>query len=278
MSSENKCTFDKKTAIAVTASVAALSIASFALWKRLRARPVAATGQPDSSRSFWNEKYSAWTKEKGPDDGLFSMKPADILLTHDHVLSRLRQDRDPSTIKVLEIGAGQGRNGIHLVKEYGFSVKAIDVSDVACKDARRFADEKLGDKASLYTVEEADILLEDEANDVLGTERYDLILALFVQVTPDHERLHKRIVKSLKPGGVLILQGFSPKQAEYREKGTSVGGPPLPNLYDAETLKKELSGLTIDTLRERDADLTGYGLFRGTSALVEFVGSKPAAE
>lgn len=275
---------NRKQIVVLSAGVLALSIASYALWRKFSSRrPAAVSAQkqqqirPDS-RIFWNQKYIEWTKEhSGSAAHLFSMKPADILLSSANVFDRLRDAAgdDPSRVKVLEIGAGQGRNGIHMVKQYGFSVKAVDVSDVACADARQNADDLLGqESAALYDVEEYDVLKEN-----LGEEKYDVILALFVQVTENHAQLHERLMRALKPGGYLVIQGFSPKQLDYVKSGIASGGPPFPeNLYDCDDLRKELQGLTVEVLRERDADLTGYGTFEGTCALVEFVGFKPKPE
>lgn len=80
-------------------------------------------------------------------------------------------------------------------------------------------------------------------------------------------RLFERIVRSLKPGGVLVLQGYTPKQLEYR-----TGGPPvLSHLYTQELLESAFADLSIVELRAYEAEiLEGQG-HRGLSALIGLV-------
>ena len=98
---------------------------------------------------------------------------------------------------------------------------------------------------------------------------YDGVAAIFVQFAdPDtRARLFERIVRSLKPGGVLVLQGYTPKQLDYR-----TGGPPiLSHLYTRDLLESAFSDLSIIELREYEAEvLEGEGN-SGQSALIGLV-------
>ena len=82
------------------------------------------------------------------------------------------------------------------------------------------------------------------------------------------ERLFARIVRSLKPGGTLLLQGYTPRQLHnYR-----TGGPPLAShLYTAELLREAFAAMDIVELREYEADLAEGSGHRGHSALIGLV-------
>ena len=83
--------------------------------------------------------------------------------------------------------------------------------------------------------------------------------------------MFERIVRSLVPGGLLLLQGYTPKQLEYR-----TGGPPHEeNLYTAAMLREAFAGLEIMELREYEAELAEGSQHRGRSALVDLVARKP---
>ena len=80
-------------------------------------------------------------------------------------------------------------------------------------------------------------------------------------------RLFERIVRSLKPGGVLILQGYTPKQLDYR-----TGGPPiLSHLYTQDLLRTAFADLSIIELREYEADTREGQGHSGQSALLGLV-------
>ena len=78
------------------------------------------------------------------------------------------------------------------------------------------------------------------------------------------------MVASLKPGGTLVLQGYTPKQLEY---GT--GGPPhASHLYTSQLLREAFAGLHIVELREYEADMAEGNRHRGRSALIGLVAQR----
>lgn len=75
------------------------------------------------------------------------------------------------------------------------------------------------------------------------------------------------MVARLKPGGVLVLQGYTPKQLEYR-----TGGPPLvSHLYTEPMLRSVFADMDLLTLTEYEADVAGGVGHRGRSALMGLV-------
>lgn len=83
-------------------------------------------------------------------------------------------------------------------------------------------------------------------------------------------RLFANMVKTLKPGGYLILQGYTPKQLEYNTGGPGV----LENLYTEELLRSAFAGLQIVDLQVYEAMLDEGRQHRGPSALVGMVVKK----
>jgi hypothetical protein len=75
------------------------------------------------------------------------------------------------------------------------------------------------------------------------------------------------MVRCLKPGGILILQGYTPKQLEYR-----TGGPPFAShLYTPQLLRDAFRELSIIELREYEAEVREGSGHSGYSALIGMV-------
>jgi hypothetical protein len=75
------------------------------------------------------------------------------------------------------------------------------------------------------------------------------------------------MARSLKPGGLVLIEGYTPKQLEY-----NTGGPSkLENLYTAELLRSSFAGFEVLELREYEAELEEGSRHAGTSALIDFV-------
>ena len=81
------------------------------------------------------------------------------------------------------------------------------------------------------------------------------------------ERLFENIKRCLKPGGTLVLQGYTPKQLDYK-----TGGPPhASHLYIKATLQSAFADLDLIELSEYEADLAEGNGHRGRSALIGLV-------
>jgi 2-polyprenyl-3-methyl-5-hydroxy-6-metoxy-1,4-benzoquinol methylase len=192
----------------------------------------------------WNRRYAT-------DDFLFGTAPNEWL--REQVLALAPRGR------ILCVADGEGRNSVWLARQ-GFAVDAFDVADRAVDKARGLAARE-GVSVN-FAVADCDAFAWPEA-------AYDGVAAIFVQFAdpPMRARLFDRIVRSLKPGGVLILQGYTPKQLEYR-----TGGPPsLSHLYTPELLRAVFAELTIIELREYEAEVCEGQGHSGRSALVGLV-------
>ena len=202
------------------------------------------------SSSFWDARYAT-------DDYIFGTAPNRFLESQiAHVKPGMR---------VLSIADGEGRNGVWLA-EQGARVHAVDVSPVALEKARKLA-----------TVR--GVALDFEQVDILGWNwpeaAYDLVAAIFIQFAPPPERDHviAGIRRCLKPGGLLILQGYTPKQIEF---GT--GGPPsAANMYTADLLRGWFGDWDILHLAEHESVIREGSHHHGMSALIDLVARKPGS-
>ena len=93
--------------------------------------------------------------------------------------------------------------------------------------------------------------------------------AIFIQFADPalRARLFAHLIACLKPGGVLVLQGYTPQQLEYR-----TGGPPvLSHLYTEALLRDAFGTMDLLTLQAYEAEVNEGTGHRGRSALIGLV-------
>jgi 2-polyprenyl-3-methyl-5-hydroxy-6-metoxy-1,4-benzoquinol methylase len=98
----------------------------------------------------------------------------------------------------LDVAMGQGRNTVWLASK-GWKVTGYDLADEGLRIAGEAA-KKAG--LSLETVKAS----HDEFD--LGKERWDLIVQTYAFTNLSDDAYRKRLIDSLKPGGVLLIEGF----------------------------------------------------------------------
>jgi SAM-dependent methyltransferase len=202
---------------------------------------------PDAAAQ-WNQRYAG-------DGYLFGREPNQFLVQQAHHL--------PPRGRVLCVADGEGRNSVWLAQR-GHRVQAFDVSDVAVAKARGLA-AAAGVEVAFHV---ADCETWPWQAGVC-----DAVVGIFIQFAgpAERERLFGRMAAALKPGGVLVLLGYTPAQLAYR-----TGGPgELSHLYTADLLRKAFKGLAIAELREYEADLQEGTRHIGRSALVGLVARRP---
>lgn len=163
---------------------------------------------------------------------------------------------------VLAVADGEGRNSVWLAKQ-GLLVDAFDISPVGVAKAKRLAQES---KVEVnYSVSDCDSW-------AWPAEHYDYVAAIFVQFADPEmrQRLFANMIKTLKTGGYLVLQGYTPKQLEYKTGGPGI----LENLYTEELLKSAFSSLRIIDLRSYEAVLDEGRQHAGMSALIGMTAQK----
>ena len=162
----------------------------------------------------------------------------------------------------LAVADGEGRNGVWLAQQ-GLDVLSIDFSPTALRKARALA----AARGVALRTEQADINTW-----TWPAEAFDVIVGIFVQFpTPEgQERMFAGMTRALKPGGLLLIEGYGQRQLEY---GT--GGPKeIERLYTRERLERAFAGFSSLDIREYDAEVREGDAHVGMSALVDLVGRK----
>ena len=116
----------------------------------------------------------------------------------------------------------------------------------------------------------------DLAHFDLGADKWDNIVSIFGHLPgPLRRDVHRRVVEALRPGGIFLLEAFSPGQ--LGTKGT--GGPSDPDmLLTVEKLTAELAGLEIMFAREIMRPVNEGDYHKGDCAVVQFVARKGGGE
>lgn len=198
--------------------------------------------------SFWDERYDT-------EDYIFGEAPNAFLAA--------QADRLRGYKTALAIADGEGRNGVFLA-EQGLDVTTIDASSVGIAKARKLA-EKRG--VSM------DVQLVDIARYDWPEGRFDVVVGIFFQFAPPAMRdgIFAGMIRALAPGGLLLIEGYGPRQMDYRTGGPGI----LDQLYTADLLAERFAGLEIIELRDYDAVLTEGSRHAGASHLVDLVARKP---
>lgn len=193
---------------------------------------------------MWDQRYA----EAG---FAYGTEPNDFLRS---VEGRLRGE-------VLCLGEGEGRNAVWLAGR-GLSVTAVDQSSVGLAKARELAAER----GVVIDTAVADLAVFD-----LGEARWDGIVSIWCHLpAPLRAALHRRVVRALRPGGVFVLEAYTPAQLAF---GT--GGPRVVDLLvPPEVLATELEGLSLE-VRATEREVHEGKYHDGRSAVVQVLGVKP---
>ncbi|MDE2580027.1 MAG: class I SAM-dependent methyltransferase [Rhodospirillales bacterium] len=202
------------------------------------------------SKPDWNTRYAQA-------DFLFGTAPNEFLRREAHRL--------PPASRVLCVADGEGRNGIWLAAQ-GHHVTSFDASSVAVEKARAWAQSRhVAIDARLSGVDEWD----------WAKDAFDAVVGIFVQFADPamRRRLFAGIWRSLKPGGLLLVEGYTPKQLDH---GT--GGPrDLAHLYTEAMMRDLLPEAEFLLLRSYEAEIEEGPAHSGLSALLDLVARRPAA-
>ena len=201
--------------------------------------------------------YQVWNERYDTDEFIFGIEPNRYLKSV--ALKYLKPGR-----QVLCVADGEGRNSVWLAQQ-GCHVAAFDLSPNAIKKAQQLA-KQLGVKVEYQ--------LSDCESFDWSENAYDSVVAIFIQFYGPEMRseLFRKMIASLKPGGVLILQGYTPKQLEYKTGGPSQ----IENLYTEDMVKDLLQSLKIQEMVLTEEVISEGQAHDGMSALMGVVAVKPA--
>ncbi|MCO8146134.1 class I SAM-dependent methyltransferase [Rhodovulum tesquicola] len=197
-----------------------------------------------------------WNRRFAGEDYLYGTEPAAFL--------RREAGRIAPGGRVLSVAEGEGRNAVWLAAQ-GFEVTAMDGAPNALAKARRLAAAR-GVTVDFHL---ADIALWD-----WEAAPFDAVIGIFIQFAPRavQDRIMAGMKRALRPGGLLLLHGFAPRQVGY---GT--GGPPDPDqMYTEALLRDRFADFEILELRDYDAEIAEGPGHSGRAALVDLVARRPA--
>ena len=202
-----------------------------------------------------SEEYKRWEARYSAPDYIFGKAPNYFLAKCKPLL--------PASGRVLAVADGEGRNSVWLA-EQGLEVHAIDFSPTAQDKARALARER-----GVNVMFE----LADVHNWAYPEAAYDVVCEIFTQFSTPVERALKwaGMRKALKPGGLLIIQGYTPKQLAY---GT--GGPKqVDQLYTRPMLEKAFADFHDMIFTEEELEMHEGTQHSGMSAVIGLICQKP---
>jgi SAM-dependent methyltransferase len=199
-------------------------------------------------------EFERWEGRYGVPEYIFGTEPNYFLASCKPLL--------PRTGRALAVADGEGRNGVWLA-EQGLDVLSIDFSPSAQQKAEALAKER----GAKIVFERADVhawAYPDAA--------FDVVVEIFTQFSAPADRSRKwaGMRKTLKPGGLMIIQGYTPKQLQY---GT--GGPSqIENLYTRVMLEEAFRGFRDVKIVEEEVDMHEGTSHGGMSAVINFTAWK----
>ena len=202
-------------------------------------------------------EYERWENRYAVPEYAFGKEPNYFLASCKALL--------PPSGRALAVADGEGRNGVWLAQQ-GLDVLSIDFSPSALRKAKALAAERQVPVA----FQRADVHDWDYPE-----AAFDVVVEIFTQFSPpcDRERKWAGMRRALRPGGLLIIQGYTPKQLHYR-----TGGPKeIENLYTRAMLEEAFKDLTDMRIVEEEREIHEGTSHGGMSAVIGLTASKPYA-
>ncbi|RRD46572.1 class I SAM-dependent methyltransferase [Tessaracoccus sp. OH4464_COT-324] len=151
------------------------------------------------SEAHWDERYRAEGARYGTEPNTFLRDNAHFLRPNSRVLC---------------VGDGEGRNGVHLAG-LGHRVVSLDQSSVGLAKARELA------ASRGVELETWHVGLEHYVGFGEAPEPWDGIVFIFVHLAPElRAAVARELTRQCAPGAVLLWESFSPAQRQL-----SSGGP-----------------------------------------------------
>ncbi len=195
---------------------------------------------------MWDERY-------GTDEYVYGIHPNKFLVSI--------ADQIPVG-KTLCLGEGEGRNAVYLAS-LGHDVVAVDSSAVGLKKARKLAQQEgVSIETVVTNLEDLDV----------QPDSWDAIISIFCHLPEKLRRnVHEKIKTGLRPGGMYVLEAFTPDQLKFKS-----GGPSSAELlYGLDDLSDEMEGLEVDHAVELEREVLEGKFHTGRGAVVQVIAYKP---
>ena len=159
------------------------------------------------------------------------------------------------------LAEGEGRNAVFLA-ESGYAVSCVDLAEAGVRKTHQLAQQRGVEVAASV----GDLAVFD-----LGHQRWDLVVSIFAHMPPEVRRdLHQRVVASLRPGGMFLLEAYTPDQLAH---GT--GGPASADLtMTLAQLREELAPLEFVHGVEVEREVREGSGHTGLGAVVQVIARK----
>ena len=202
-------------------------------------------------KDFWNERFSHEEYAYG---------------TEPNVFFKQSLDKYKPKGKILMPAEGEGRNAVYAAKT-GLEAYAFDISEE-------------GKRKALELAKKENVTLNYEVGNfaelLLTQNNYDAIGLIFAHFPPEIKTpFYKKMMELLKPGGLVILEGFSKENLELKKANPQIGGPgQLELLFSLEEIKADFPSLEILQLEKCLVKLEEGKFHVGTASVIRFVGKK----
>lgn len=192
---------------------------------------------------MWNKRYAQQDYAYGKEPNAFFKEQLALL----------------KPAKALFPAEGEGRNAVY-ASTLGWEVVALDNSIEAKKKAILLAKEY---QTKIEYLESSIGNFDSEDN------TFDLIVLVFVHMQ-NRMQNHQHLLKFLKPGGTILLEGFSKTQIN-----NTTGGPRnLDMLFSKEELKKDFTELSRISIWEEDTFISEGKHHSGKASVIRLIGTK----
>ena len=200
-------------------------------------------------------EFTRWETRFAKPEYEFGKAPNDFLVRCKPLL--------PASGTALAVADGEGRNGVWLAQQ-GLDVTSTDFSPAAQRKGRALATER----------NVAVNFVQADMHDWSYPEAaFDVVAEIFTQVSTPAQRPTKwaGMRRALKPGGLLIIEGYAPKQLDY---GT--GGPKqIEHLYTRAMLEHAFGDFEDVRIVEEEREMQEGSGHAGMSAVVNLTARKP---
>lgn len=196
----------------------------------------------------------SWDERYGGDDYSFGTAPNAFLAAQAH--------RFRTGDRVISLGDGEGRNGVFLAR-HGCRVTSVDYSAVGLEKAQRLA--------AHYGVG-IETVVADLTRWQWPVAGFDAVVAIYFHLPPKWRgHVHKQAARAIVPGGLILIEGYSPEQIALQATEDS-GGPTDPAmLFTGDMLRQDFTGFDVLHSEACEVHLDEGPFHTGRAAVQRFI-------
>jgi len=193
---------------------------------------------------MWNERYAS-------NEFVYGTEPNSFLVQNAKLLSS----------PVLSLAEGEGRNAVFLAS-LGLDVLGVDQSNVGLAKAQKLA----ASRGLVIRTEVADLASYEPPENYYGS-----VISISAHLPGQvRNRLYPQVERSLKPGGVIILESYAKAQISR-----NTGGPKdIDMLLDLADLEQQFPNCERILAREIEREIIEGTFHTGLAWVVQFIARK----